>query len=97
MKEAYNNLLTHNNKKKSEHTDSMNNDPCTYTEELQINKKKVKLTLEFPHTVDPRDAARFEHMLKEIYLNKIKKSSLQVSLHAVPYPSPRGKEENDHE
>lgn len=47
----------------------------TYSEELEIGKKKVKITLEFPYTVDPKDADRFEHMLKEVYLNKIQNGS----------------------
>ena len=45
----------------------------TYSEKVEIGKKKVKITLEFPYTVDPKDADRFEHMLKEVYLNKIQK------------------------
>jgi hypothetical protein len=49
----------------------------TYSEELEVNKKKVKITLEFPYTVDPKDAKRFEHMLKSLYLNKIKTGSLK--------------------
>ena len=63
----------------------------TYSEEVEIGKKKVKITLEFPYTVDPKDADRFEHMLKEIYMNKIKKGSVQSSLNAVPFPTPEGK------
>lgn len=63
----------------------------TYSEELEIGKKKVRITLEFPYTVDPKDADRFEHMLKEVYLNKIQKGSLQSSLQAVSFPTPRGK------
>lgn len=62
----------------------------TYSEEVEIGKKKVKITLEFPYTVDPKDADRFEHMLKEIYLNKIKKGSVQSSLKAVSFPTPKG-------
>lgn len=62
----------------------------TYSEEVEIGKKKVKITLEFPYTVAPKDADRFEHMLKEIYLNKIKKGSIQSSLKAVSFPTPKG-------
>lgn len=43
----------------------------TYSTEIEIKKRKVKATLEFPCTVDPKDADRFEHMLKEIYMNQI--------------------------
>lgn len=57
----------------------------TCLEELEVGKKKVKITIEFPYTVDPRDAKRLEHMLKEIYMDKIQKSYLQSSFHAVPF------------
>lgn len=63
----------------------------TYSEELRIGKKKVKITLDFPHTVGLKDADRFEHMMKEIYLNKIQKNYLQTSFHAIPCPPPKGK------
>ena len=63
----------------------------TYSEELEIGKKKVRITLEFPYTVDPRDAQKFEHMLKEVYLNKIQKGSLQSDFQAVSFPTPKGK------
>lgn len=62
----------------------------TYSREQTIGKKKVKITLEFPHTVDPKDADRFEHMLKEIYLNKIQTGYLQTSFHAVSCPPLKG-------
>ena len=62
----YKNTLAHKDitkiKSKCDHME-------TYSEELEIGKKKVKITIDFPYTVDPRDAERFEHMLKEIYLN----------------------------
>ena len=51
----------------------------TYSREQTIGKKKVKITLEFPYTVDTKEADRFEHMLKEIYLNKMQKGYLQIS------------------
>ena len=54
------------------------------------NMETVQITLEFPYTVDPRDADRFEHMLKEVYLNKIQIGSLQRSLQAVSFPTPKG-------
>ena len=50
----------------------------TYTQELEIcTKKKVTKTIEFPYTVDRKDAEQFEHMLKDIYLNKIQIGSLK--------------------
>lgn len=63
----------------------------TYSEEVEIGKKKMRITLEFPYTVDPKDADRFEHMLKEVYLNKIQKGFLQSECQAVSFPTPRGK------
>ena len=62
----------------------------TYSQEIVQGNKKVQITLEFPYTVDPRDADRFEHMLKEVYLNKIQIGSLQRSLQAVSFPTPKG-------
>ena len=63
----------------------------TYSEEVEIGKKKVRITLEFPYKDDPKDADRFEHMLKEVYLNKIQKGSLQSKIQAVSFPTPTGK------
>lgn len=80
MKKAYQNTFAHkdrNKVEKGECADSMNLD--AYSEELEIGKKKVRITLEFPYTVDPKDADRFEHMLKEVYMNKIQKGSLRNS------------------
>lgn len=66
----------------------------TYSEEVEIGKKKVRITLEFPYTVEPKDAERFEHMLKEVYLNKIQKGSLQSNFQAVSFPTPKGEMQN---
>jgi hypothetical protein len=63
----------------------------TYSQEIVQGNKKVQITLEFPYTVDPRDADRFEHILKEVYLNKIQRGSLQRSLQEVSFPTPKGK------
>ena len=79
--------VTQSNKCESDNMKNME----TYSEEVEIGKKKVKITLEFPYTVDPKDAYRFEHMLREIYWNKFKKGSVQSSLKAVSFPTPKGK------
>lgn len=63
----------------------------TYSQEIVQGNKKVHITLEFPYTVDPNDAKRFEHMLKEVYLNKIQIGSLQRSSQAVSFQTPKGK------
>lgn len=69
----------------------------TYSEELEIGKKKVKITLEFPYTVDPKDADRFEHMLKDVYMNKLQKGYLQSGSQAVSFPIQKGKGGMNHE
>ena len=63
----------------------------TYSTEVETTKKKrIKITSEFPYTVDPKDAEQFEHMLKNIYLNKFQKGYLQSGLSAVPFPPQKG-------
>ena len=87
----YKNTLAHKDitriKSKCNNMENMD----TYSKEAELGKKKVKITLEFPHTVDPKDADRFEHMLKAVYLNKIQTGYLQTSFHAVSFPTPKGK------
>lgn len=86
----YQKALAHKDIKNSESKcDNMENME-TYSEEVEIGKKKVKITLEFPCTVDPRDAERFERMLKEVYLNQIQKGSLQSNSQAVSFPTLEG-------
>lgn len=87
----YQNTLSHKDIKSSKSKcDNMEN-MKTYSEELEIGKKKVRITLEFPCTVDPKDAQKFEHMLKDVYLNKIQKGYLQSDFQAVSFPIPKGK------
>lgn len=62
-----------------------------YSNDIKYRSKKAHITLEFPYTVDPKDAERFEHMLKEVYLSKIQKGSLQRSIQAVSFQPPKGK------
>ena len=50
---------------------------------LEYNKKKIHMTLEFPYTVDPKDAERFEKTLRQVYLNRIQKGSGQMAYNAV--------------
>ena len=69
IEKAYKTASTHRDKNKDQECDcmdSMNMD--TYSEELELGQKKVKITLEFPHTVVTEDTDRFERMLKEVYL-----------------------------
>lgn len=85
--------VTQSNKCECDNMENME----TYSEEVEIGKKKVKITLEFPYTVDPKDAVRFEHMLKEIYWNRFKKRYVQSDLNAVSFPTPKGKGGMNHE
>ena len=91
----YQNALSHKVIKNSE-CDNMENME-TYSEELEIGKKKVRITLEFPYTVDPKDADRFEHMVKDVYMNNLQKGYLQSGAQAVSFPIPRGKGGMSHE
>ena len=86
----YQNALAH---KDITSSDSKCDNMETYSEEVRIGKKKVKITLEFPSTVDPINADRFEHMLKEVYLNKLQKGSLQSIFQAVSFQPQKRKEE----
>lgn len=43
-----------------------------YSEEVEIGKKKVNITVEFPYTADTNEKEGLEFMLKEIYLDKIR-------------------------
>lgn len=87
----YQNTLSHNNiKSNASKCGSMENME-TYSKEVELGKKKVKITLEFPCTADPKDTDRFEHMLKEVYLDKIQKGSLQSNFQAVSFPPLKGK------
>lgn len=84
----YQNALAHKDIKSSESKcDNME----TYSEEVEIGKKKVRITLEFPCTVDPKDAQKFEHMLKDVYMNNLQKGYLQRDFQAVSFSIPKGK------
>lgn len=89
--QEYQDISSHNVLKNSKSEQNNMKNMETYSQEIVQGNKKVQITLEFPYTVDPRDAERFEHMLKEVYLNKIQKGSLQRSLQAVSFPTPKGK------
>ena len=87
----YQNTLAHKDiKSRVSECDNMENME-TYSEELEIGKKKVCITLEFPYTVDPKDADRFEHMVKDVYMNNLQKGYLQSGSQAVSFPIPKGK------
>lgn len=90
MKE-YQSVFVHKNVRNNESKCGSMANMETYSQEIVHGNKKVQITLEFPYIIDPKDADRFEHMLKEVYLNKIQKGSLQRSLQAVSFPTPKGK------
>lgn len=64
----------------------------TYSNEVDLGNKKVHITLEFPYTVDPKDAERFERCLRQIYLGKIQLGARQKSLSALESSSQVGEE-----
>lgn len=65
----------------------------THSKEIEQGKKKLKITLEFPCTVDPKDAERFEKNLRQIYISKIQTGSLQKSLSALTSSTLKGEKE----
>lgn len=87
---TYCNLESHKNVENGR-VDKKSMDVETVHKETEYKKKKIKITLEFPYTVDPSEAARIERNLRGIYLNKMKEKALQMSLSAVPFPTPKGK------
>jgi hypothetical protein len=89
--------FNNHNSDKSESGCHIIEDYETYSEEIEMGKKKVKLIVQFPSTVDPKDANQFEQMLKSICLRKIQTGSLQSGLSAVRCPTPREKGEVNHE
>ena len=95
----YNNTLSHNDIKRNQckcNRNSMENME-TYSKEIEHEYKKVKVTIEFPNTTDPKDTDLFEHMLKEVYLDKIQKGYLQSKFNAVSFPPLKGKGGMSHE
>lgn len=87
----YQNALAHKDIKSSASESYNMENMETYSEEVEIGKKKVRITLEFPYTVDPKDADRFEHMLKDVYMNNLQKGYLQRDFQAVSFSIPKGK------
>lgn len=65
----------------------------THSKEIEQGKKKLKITLEFPRAVDPKDAERFEKNLRQIYISKIQTGSLQTAYKALSSTPLKGKSE----
>lgn len=65
----------------------------TYSKEIEQGKRKLKITLEFPRAVDPKDAERFEKNLRQIYISKIQTGSLQTTYKALSSTPLNGKSE----
>lgn len=64
-----------------------------YSAEVKLKNKSVKITLEFPNSVDPKDAERFERNLRQVYINRVQTGALQMAYSAVPSTSLNGKSE----
>ena len=65
-----------------------------YSEEVKLGNKSVKITLEFPISVDPKDAERFERNLRQVYINRVQTGSLQMTYSAVHSTPLNGKSES---
>ena len=65
----------------------------TYSKEIEQGKRKLKIILEFPRAVDPKDAERFEKNLRQIYISKIQTESLQSAYKALTSAPLNGKSE----
>ena len=65
----------------------------TYSKEIEQGKRKLKIILEFPRAVDPKDAERFEKNLRQIYISKIQTESLQSAYKALTSTPLNGKSE----
>ena len=55
--------------------------------EVEMKKKKVQLTLQFPKENREKDRNEFEQILKRIYLDKLQNSYLQPGDEALSSPS----------
>ena len=64
-----------------------------YSKEIEQGKRKLKITLEFPCTADPKDTERFEKNLRQIYISKIQTGSLQTTYKALTSVPLNGKSE----
>lgn len=62
----------------------------TYLKEIELGKKKLKITLEFPRTADPKAAEHFEKNLRQIYISKIQTGSFQTAYKALTSTSLNG-------
>ena len=63
--------------------------------EVEMKKKKVQLTLQFPKENREKDRNEFEQILKRIYLDKLQNSYLQPGDEALSSHPNITKEENE--
>lgn len=64
-----------------------------YSKKIELGKKKLKITLEFPQQSEQADMACFERILKELYIGKLQNRSLQKSLSALTASTLKGEKE----
>ena len=90
----YPNITSHNVLKNSKCEQNNMKNMEAYSEEVKLGNKSVKITLEFPISVDPKDAERFERNLRQVYINRVQTRSLQMAYSAVHSTPLNGKSES---
>ena len=90
----YPNITSHNVLKNSKCEQNNMKNMEAYSEEVKLGNKSVKITLEFPISVDPKDAERFERNLRQVYINRVQTGSLQMAYSAVHSTPLNGKSES---
>ena len=89
----YQNLHAHKVVKSNECKRGSMKNVETYSKEIELGKKKLKITLEFPQQSEQADTACFERTLKELYIGKLQNGSLQKSLSALTSSTLKGEKE----
>lgn len=84
MKKELNNIKTHNNVE-SKPAGSKQGNMSLIEISSEYRKKQVKVTLEFPTTIDEKAEAEFQRLLKKIWLNKFEIGSGQKSKSALQF------------
>ena len=79
----YPNITSHNVLKNSKCEQNNMKNMEAYSEEVKLGNKSVKITLEFPISVDTKDAERFERNLRQVYINRVQTGYLQMAYSAV--------------
>jgi hypothetical protein len=92
--QEYQDISSHNVLKNSKSEQNNMKNMETYSEEVKLGNKSVKITLEFPCKVDQKDIERFEENMRQIYLYNIQTRSGQMACSAVHSTPLNGKSES---